>query len=257
MKWVNSIRDGPVSVRPLVRYVDEDQAVIEIHLHFPTPLPPVPSATAGPAIEAVVELKSAEGFHDEHRTPLRIQDQRSVIRLEIVRPQRWWPAGMGTQALYTMIVKLLSNNNLQAEYATTIGLTSVRRLTTENEVELLVNGQVCEIQSVVPVDLADERSLLPAAGDSLLVIRGHYGPDLLYDAADRAGILLIQCVPIDADGLPQLRVAEQVDRLAPHPSLAGWFVGHLGDLTDQVSQRLRSLDPGRAVFSDVPGLRLY
>ena len=102
------------------------------------------------------------------------------------------------------------------------------------------------------VDKIDEHSLLPATGDSLLLVRDHFGAEVLYEAADRAGILLVQCVPIDAEGKLELSVAEQVDRLASHPSLAGYFVGHLGKLTGKVAEALKLLDPTRSVFLNFP-----
>src|SRR5690606_21495749 len=99
---------------------------------------------------------------------------------------------------------------------------------------LIVNGELCAIESVVSVDRSDESRMLPAAGNSLLVVRDHYGTDLLYDAADRAGILMVQCVPIHPQGAPEQDVAVEVSRLASHPSLAGWYVGHLGELTERI-----------------------
>src|SRR5690606_19083748 len=88
----------------------------------------------------------------------------------------------------------------------TFGMTSVR----QDAATLLVNGQSCRIGSVVTVDRVQEKQLLPAAGDSLLLVRDHYGTEQLYDAADRAGILLVQCVPLSPDGRLLPEVLEQV-----------------------------------------------
>ena len=98
----------------------------------------------------------------------------------------------------------------------------------------------------------DERHLLPATGDSLMLVRDHYGTDLLYQAADRAGILTLQCVPIHPLGEPERDVDDQIDRLAAHPSLAGYYVGHLGQLSDELARRIRALDPTRTVFRELP-----
>jgi hypothetical protein len=117
----------------------------------------------------------------------------------------------------------------------------------------LVNGQPCALHSVVTVDRVDENQFLPATGDSLLLVTDHYGPELLYQAADQAGILLMQCVPLDPQAEPERMVREQIDRLTPHPSLAGYFVGHLGRLSDQLAKRLKQLDPTRPIFRQVPG----
>ncbi|HEX7008583.1 MAG TPA: hypothetical protein VF184_01285 [Phycisphaeraceae bacterium] len=246
------------AVRPLVRYVDEEQAVIDTH---------VSASPAGwwsgqgqldPVVEVLVEIRGSDGFHDEERTPLRLVQGRGRVRLDVVQPNRWWPAGMGDQPLYDLTVSLVMGDQTIGHKTTTIGLTSVRCDASDSAravSQLLVNGQVCSIRSLVMVDRVDENQLLPAAGDSILLVRDHYGPDVLYEAADRAGILLIQCVPIDPEGTPEREVTAQVDRLAPHPSLAGWFIGHLGRISDQVAQLIRTLDPTRSIFRELPSVR--
>jgi len=105
---------------------------------------------------------------------------------------------------------------------------------------------------VVMVDRVNERTLLPATGNSLLLIRDHYGPELLYEAADRAGVLLVQSVPISAEGEPVVEVADEIDRLAAHPCLAGWFVGHLGAVSQRVAERIKTLDPTHIVLERIP-----
>lgn len=242
------------SVRPLVRYVDEDQAVIDTHFHTAGPIPKAQAGFTGEA-DVHITIRGLDGFHDEGRTRTPIHHGEGSVRFEVVHPSRWWPAGMGEQPLYELTLRLLEGDNVTDQRTVTIGLTSVRSDSDESDTEhptFLVNGQHCRIQSVVMVDRVDENTLLPATGDSLLLIRDHYGPELLYEAADRAGVLLIQSVPISAKGRPSLEVADQIDRLAAHPSLAGWFVGHLGDVRDTVTQRIKALDPTHTVFERFP-----
>lgn len=235
------------SVRPLVRYVDEDQAVIDAHV---ATLPPVPEDEpfSHPVVDVYVSVDTADGFHDEGEVRLALQDGRGSFRFEVVQPSRWWPAGMGDQSLYELTLVMLADGSELDRQTLTFGMTSVRR----DQTSLLVNGQACRIGSVVTVDRIQEQRLLPAAGDSLLLVRDHYGTEQLYDAADRAGILLIQCVPISAAGEPLPEVLQQLDRLTGHPSLAGYFVGHLGAQRQSVAKRIRDLDPTRAVFEDLP-----
>ena len=97
------------------------------------------------------------------------------------------------------------------------------------------------------------QALASVEAAELVLIRGHYGPDVLYDAADRAGILMVQAVPIHPQGQPESEMADQVDRLLSHPSLAGWFVGHLGFMTERIAYCVSSLDPTRNVFRAIPG----
>ena len=244
-------------LRPLVRYVDAEQAVIDVQVTHPrSQHGPVGEARGlNPLVELWMQISGADGFVDEQRTPMRLTDGTGSARFEVVEPQRWWPAGMGEQALYELTLSLVGANDVVLETrSATIGLTSVRAdATDESQVpHLLVNGEVCELRSVLPVDRVDETQLLPATGDSLLLVRDHYGPDVLYQAADRAGILLVQCVPIHPAGYPEVGVGAQVDRLSAHPSLAGWFVGHLGRISDEVAQQLRHLDPTHNVFRQFP-----
>jgi hypothetical protein len=67
-------------------------------------------------------------------------------------------------------------------------------------------------------------------------------------------VLLVQSVPLDARGEPEAEMPRQISRLAAHPSLVGWFVGHLGDLTEGIAQQLAELDPSRGVYRRVHGL---
>ena len=249
------------SVRPLVRYVDEEQAVIEIHIALRRPLPVIggPGWRFGPRLEVLVKLSCSDGFSDEQCAPLRLRHGRSKVRLDVVHPRRWWPAGMGEQPLYDLSVDLLLGGQRIDRWQTTIGFTSVRPQGMPTDASgrpgpsrllVTVNGQQCDIDAVVAIDRINENSLLPVAGDSLLLIRDHYGPDVLYEAADRAGIMLIQCVPIHPEGRPEVDVPAQVSRLAAHPSLAGWFIGHLGQVSRRIAHRLRRLDPSHCLMTD-------
>jgi len=243
------------SLRPLVRYVDEQQAVIDARFEARPGLDADPSPPEFGEVELLVSVDGDDGFHDEGGTRMRLDGGRGSVRFEVVQPARWWPASMGDQPLYALKVGLVVGGELVDERAVQVGFTSVRSDPSlgGHAVEvLLVNGQECRVRDVLTVDRVDERALLPVTGDSLLVVRDHYGTDVLYEAADRAGIMLLQCVPVDAEADQPASVADQVDRLASHPSLVGYFVGHLGELSDRVAARLRTLDPSRAVYRDLP-----
>jgi len=239
------------SIRPLVRYVDEERAVIDIRILIHPKNTPAgkPASTRAARVNLLFKIEGDDGFNDELDFQATLRRDVAVIRYELVCPQRWWPAGMGRQPLYHLSISLASDpQNPQTEV---IGLTSVRPM--DRAQRLLVNGQECPISQILAVDALDEQGFVPMAGDSLVVIRGHYGPDVLYDAADRAGILLVQAVPIHPNGQPESVMAEEVDRLVGHPSLAGWFVGHLGSMTERIAYCVSSLDPAHNIFRAIPG----
>ncbi len=248
------------SVRPLVRYVDEDVAVIDTHFRVRPGLAAEDCRPADqdprPAVVVHVEIEGDSGFFDEGDTPMRLEtDGQGSVRFELCAPHRWWPSGMGEQPLYTLKIALLADDEPLDEQRVTFGLASVRReraLGHDFEPVLLVNGRICEVRDVLVIDQADAAALLPATGESLLLVRDHYGDQTLYDAADRAGILLVQSVPIDENGRPSDAVRAQLDRLASHPCLAGYFVGHLGGLSDRVADAVREMDPTRSVFRRFP-----
>ncbi len=237
-------------VRSLVRYVDEELAVIEARFSLGL----APGGGGWPLqVNLVAHVETQDGFNDEQRLTAAVADGQGIVRLDVVRPRRWWPVGMGDQDLYSFRIQLLDGDEPMDEWTSTLGLTSVRPGPAQDAIdELIINGQACHIDSFIAVDAPDERAFLPVTGQSVLLVRGHYGPDVLYDAADRAGVLLIQCVPIDPAGQPAAHVDQEVDRLANHPSLAGWYVGHLGPAMDHLNQRIRSLDPTRSVFRRLP-----
>ncbi len=243
------------SVRPLVRYVDEDQAVLEVHFSI-RPAVAQPPRALPRRVGLQLHVRGAEGFNDEERFNVDLQRGAGTVRTHLVRPQLWWPVGMGQQALYELELQLLHGEVVSDACSHTIGLTSVRtrdgdRLTPAS---LVINGQECPISELLPIDAPDEQSFLPISGHSLVVVRGHYGPDVLYSAADRAGILMLQCVPIAPHGRPEQDIDVQVDRLAPHPCLAGWYVGHLGPMAKKIARRIRQLDPTHGVFTTMPTL---
>ena len=244
------------SVRTLVRYVDEEQAVIEVHTLLRRSLPACDTSEGGghQSLELFLELRSRDGFNDEQCLPLTVRHRRATVRFDVVHPRLWWPAGMGEQPLYELAVSLLVAGQPSDLWTTTLGFTSVkaqrvRQQRTRRPLLMMVNGQPCDIGAVVAVDRVDERRLLPAAGDSLLLVRDHYGPDVLYEAADRAGIMLIQCIPIHPEARPEKEVPAQVSRLASHPSLAGWVIGHQGQVSCRIARRLARLDPMRSLIT--------
>ncbi len=243
-----SIRFG--SIRPLVRYVDKEQAIIDAVFTVTNA-----KSLDVKSVELHSLLKGPRGREYSHQSTVLLENGGGVMRFSIGDPRRWWPAAMGEQALYEIAMTLLVGDEVVDTWKGTLGMTSVRMPGEHAPAPLLVNGRQYEVQEVIPIDRDDEDRLLPVGRDCLLLIRDHFGPDLLYEAADRAGILLVQAVPLSHDLESDVRVRRQVDRLAAHPSLAGWLVDPMGRLADRIAGRVRLLDPTRNVLRELPCVR--
>ncbi len=234
------------SVRPVVRYVDRDQAVIEVKVKLRKP--PTLSAPADTAFRLVLHLTTEDGFEDEAAHTVKTRSGCATVRFDLVRPDRWWPALMGTQPLYHAELRVEVEGVALDERAFTLGLTSVRH----DDFGLLVNGEPCLIRDIIAIVRTDHAGLLPVGPGALMLIRDHYAPDVFLDATDRAGILTMQAIPLHPDATPELELPSHVQRMSAHPSLVGWFVGHQGPAADGLAQRLKQLDPTRPVYRQLP-----
>ncbi|MFW6033210.1 MAG: hypothetical protein ACOCTI_07545, partial [Phycisphaeraceae bacterium] len=129
------------SVRPLVRYVDEQRAVIDAHFALAGSAAELLSEPALAEADVEVEIDALDGFHDEGRTTAPLTRGRGTVRFEVVEPERWWPAGMGSQPLYRMRVSVMAEEEVIDSHLLSLGLTSVRYEDCETDhPRLLVNG---------------------------------------------------------------------------------------------------------------------
>ena len=83
------------SVRPLVRYVDDRQAVIDTHIltHATLPADEAHRTADAPIAYVMAEIDGADGFHDEGCGRLLLKPTGSSMeggfRFDIDEPQRW------------------------------------------------------------------------------------------------------------------------------------------------------------------------
>ncbi len=264
MKPMTPPPPGLAQIKPLVRYVDAEQAIVDTHFRL-KPRFSLGNRRFPKRVRILLEIETESGFHDEKFERVELHRGCGMVQMKILVPQRWWPAGMGEQTLYTVTVTVLHGRHIIDKHRAMVGFTSVRSQgqvagplpepTAWKSSTLMVNSQPCEIHTIVPVDQVHEKALLPVSGESLILVRDHYGPDNLFNAADRAGILMIQCVPIDPNGHAEKELLHQVPRLASHPSLAGWCVASQGRLGRAMLRRLKRLDPTHPVFTEIPQIR--
>jgi hypothetical protein len=148
--------------------------------------------------------------------------ERVTVRgqLTVRDPDRWWPRGFGAQNRYTVHAALG-----ESERTATTGFRTV-----ESRSEgIVVNG------TRVPIRGWCSRSATPetvehalAANATLVRSVERVPPPAFYDAADEAGLLVCQDVPLDPGGLDierPRRVARTLGgAYGHHPSLAGFGV---------------------------------
>ncbi|HOI31731.1 MAG: hypothetical protein PHG67_14090 [Bacteroidales bacterium] len=174
---------------------------------------------------------------------------KSAIDFSIYDPQLWWPAGYGSQPLYTFDIQLLDGNHVIYSTSKKIGLRSIevsqRHDSIGQSFTFVVNGIPVYARGAnyVPQDLfvsninaSTTRNLLQsAAGIGMNMIRvwggGIYPSDTFYDLCDSLGLLVWQdfmfantLYPFDTEFLANVKMeAEQhIKRLRDRTSLALW-----------------------------------
>jgi beta-galactosidase/beta-glucuronidase len=241
---------GPVrarSLRMLCREATDERAVVALRAELDSDEP------------RTVELRTTCGEHVESAArPLALGSNFVEWTMTVPEPVRWWPAALGEPALSEVVVDVLVDDHTSHSLSRTTGF---RSLSWDDGV-LSINGERLFLKgaSVGPPRLdpaaagSDEAEHLVDmardAGLDLLRLRGHVARPDVYAAADRAGLLIWQDLPIVGDQPRGVRrqAARQaeaaVDLLGHHPSLAVWCAHDGGALDDVMLDRTaaRALD---------------
>lgn len=205
----------------------------------------VGGASAAGALVVEVEGQPAGSLE----IPLSADRSTHTLPFEIPQPRRWWPSGLGEQALYRVTTRLRVAGKPADERTERIGLRTLE-LRREKDAfgksfEFVVNGVPVFAKGAnwIPADSFPTRvtreryaQLLGSARDAHMnMLRvwggGLYESDDFYRLADELGLLIWQdfhfscsLYPADAKFLDNVRAeAEQVVKdLRNHPSLALW-----------------------------------
>ncbi|RKN49410.1 glycoside hydrolase family 2 protein [Micromonospora endolithica] len=224
------------TVRPLVT-VDGTDGRVELHVEVEratdTPLT-VRAAVAGGAAEATIPAGQ----------------RAAVLTVSVREPALWWPRGYGDQARHDLDVTLAGpdGGTLDA-WNRRIGFRSVHLDTTPdphgaaftlhvNDVPVFVRGVNWIPDDAFPTRITRERlahRFDQAVGANINLLRvwggGRYESEDFYDLADSLGVLVQQDFLFACAAYPEeepiaaevaAEAAEQVVRLAPHPSLVLW-----------------------------------
>jgi beta-mannosidase len=188
----------------------------------------------------VVRVRSSVGSVDhELEQSLAAGENHVEWTVTIDRPALWWPWALGPQPLHDAVVEVWVDNDLSHRRAVRTGL---RRVELDNWI-CSVNGERLFLKGsnqgptrmalaeATADELARDVQLAKQAGLDLLRIHAHVTRPELYDAADEAGLLVWQDMPLQwgyargirKQAVHQARAAVQV--LGHHPSIAIWC-GH-------------------------------
>ena len=171
------------------------------------------------------------------------------VDIEIEKPEKWWPNGLGNAKLYQLAGALKIDGVVADSVKSRIGLRTVEVINEKDSIGesfyFKVNGVPVFMKGAnyIPsdnfynrVDKARYEMWLSAAVNSNMnMLRvwggGIYENDMFYDMADEKGLLLWQdfmfgCSMYPGDSVTQRRITQEaaynVKRLRNHPSLAFW-----------------------------------
>ena len=219
-------------LRVLCREATPERAVVVLRATLDSDAPrTVAVRTAMGDVDHVADQPLAAGANDLEWT------------VTVERPALWWPRALGDATLHDLRVEVRLDDAAEGAPSDArslrTGLRQVRLrswIASVNGERLFLKGSNLgptrmAIAEATPEELARDVELACDAGLDLLRVHAHITRPELYDAADRAGLLLWQDLPLQwgyARGVRKQAVqqaCDAVDLLGHHPSIAIWC-GH-------------------------------
>jgi beta-mannosidase len=222
---------GPVRIRDLrvlCREATPERAVVVLRANLET----VEGRT--------VTVRSSVGAVDhELSQPLAAGENHVEWTVTIDQPSLWWPWALGAQPMHDVAVEVVVDEQVSHRRSVRTGLRRVdlhRWICSVNGERLFLKGSNLgptrmAIADATAEELVADVQLAKDAGLDLLRIHAHVTRPELYDAADAAGMLLWQDLPLQwgyARGVRKQAVRQAraaVQTLGHHPSIAIWC-GH-------------------------------
>lgn len=220
---------GPVRIERL-RVLCRDADSRRAHLRIATRLD-------SDRFTAIVARTFLDGVQvDEQRPSIAAGDNDVEWTVDVRNPALWWPRALGAQPLIDVAVEVVVEGEVSDRRRRRTGL---RQITWDdwicrvNGEQLFIKGANILPTAALPANASnnDVRADVQAAvelGLDALRVHGHIADRPLYDAADEAGILLLQDFPLQWGHVRSVRqqAVEQaraaVDVLGHHPSVALW-----------------------------------
>lgn len=169
-------------------------------------------------------------------------ENRLEWTVSVDNPQLWWPAQLGEQPLYEVAVAVceIAEDGHEGPVSDRTQWRTGMRTVSVNDFRWRVNGKPIFIkgisvgpQSQFLAALSSEQirhdvSSAKGAGLNMLRVQGHIAPEEFYNAADEAGMLVWQDLPLmgcyttSSRNAALLLAREVVDLLGQHPSISVW-----------------------------------
>jgi len=156
--------------------------------------------------------------------------------IDVTDPALWWPRALGDQPLIDVAVEVVVDGDISDRRQRRTGLRQIvwdDWICSVNGERIFLKGANLLPTTAGPANATSDmiRADLDAAVDlglDALRVHGHIADRALYDAADEAGMLLLQDFPLQwgharsvrEQAVQQARAA--VDSLGHHPSIAMW-----------------------------------
>jgi len=246
-------RSGPVRVRHWrvrCREVTDQAATLALRVVLDT--------SEARSVELITRIAPSDGASNldgrEHRRSqaLAAGENRVEWTVNIPQPRRWWPRALGDQPLYDVEVEVRTEDGGRSDLRRRrTGLRTVELrdwITYVNGERLFLKGANAAptrfaLAEAAPAEVAGDVGLAIGAGLDFLRVHAHVARPELYAAADEAGLLLWQDLPLQHGYSRSVRAQarrqarEAVDLLAHHPSVFLWC-GHNEPARGPVSQAL-------------------
>ena len=230
-------------VRPLVGIRPDGVPYVRIHLA-------IERSGLGEPASVRVRIRVAGA---EREVSIAAQEASAVVEVAAPQARLWWPTGYGTPELYDLDVELLDAETTLDGWSRRIGFRTVEIDQTPDEHgtpwTLRVNGRDIFVKGAnwIPDDhlltrltaARLERRIGQALDANLNLLRvwggGIYESREFYEVCDARGVLVWQDVLMACAAYPEeeplaseleAEVRENIERLAPHPSLVVWNGGN-------------------------------
>jgi beta-mannosidase len=184
--------------------------------------------------------------------PLAAGENRVEWTVTVPEPERWWPGALGQPSMYDVRIAVHTDDGaLSDENSRGLGLRSVQVhdwIWSINGEQVFLKGANqgptrIALADAEPAELAGDVALAVDAGLDFLRLHAHITRPEVYDAADEAGLLLWQDLPLQWGYSRSVRhqarrqAREAVDLLAHHPSVFVWC-GHNEPVPSGVAAQL-------------------